>query len=119
MSRKMRRWVVIAVVGVLLAAGAVWGITALSDAPGAATKVYEINGIEFTSSVEITEEATGVYLYLPVNADMAEVVVSTPDPEFTAALREQLDELDTFVPGEHVLELPDMTVHVIVDGIEE
>ena len=85
---------------------------------GDGTRTYEIAGEDYISNVEIKEEAGGVYMYLPVNTDIEEVEVVTADPETTQQLREQLQSLDTFVPGEHILRLPERSIHVIIDGIE-
>ena len=111
-----RVWVRGALIGMLalVVGGAVWaGIGA-----GDGTRTYEIAGEDYISNVEIKEEAGGVYMYLPVNTDIEEVEVVTADPETTQQLREQLQSLDTFVPGEHILRLPERSIHVIVDGIE-
>ncbi|MCC3283218.1 hypothetical protein [Arthrobacter caoxuetaonis] len=111
-----RVWVRGSLIGMLalVVGGAVWAGLGAGDG----TRTYEIAGEDYTSNVEIKEEAGGVYMYLPVNTDIEEVEVVTADPDTTQQLQEQLQNLDTFVPGEHILELPDTSIHVIIDGIE-
>ncbi|MFW0770939.1 hypothetical protein ACLRGH_13050 [Arthrobacter koreensis] len=99
---------------VLGVGGAVWAGLSVGDG----THTYEIAGENYISNVEIKEEAGEVYIYLPVNTDIEEVEVVTADPETTQQLRDQLQSLDTFTPGEQILELPDRSIHVIIDGIE-
>lgn len=113
-----RLTVIISAVIALIAGGVIWAVIALGGS-GKATAEYDIQGMTFTSNVMIADEPSGIYLYLPVNSDMTEVVVEAEDPRVTEALRAQLEQIDTFIPGEHVLELDQLTIHVIVDGIEE
>ncbi len=79
--------------------------------------VVEVAGVEYTTNVEVRAEAGSVYAYLPVNAVVDEVVLTVADPSDSATIRAFLDALDTFVPGEYVIELTDAPLHVIVDGI--
>lgn len=82
-------------------------------------RVVAVSGAEYTTNIEVREEAGYVYAYLPVNADADDVVLEADDPEDTRTIRAFLDGLDTFVPGEHIIDLRDAHLHVIVDGIPE
>ncbi|QEW01025.1 hypothetical protein F6J84_13570 [Microbacterium caowuchunii] len=81
--------------------------------------VVEVAGVEYTTNVAVREEAGAVYAYLPVNAAIDEVVLTVADHADSATIRAFLDGLDTFVPGEYVIELTDAPLHLIVDGIPE
>ncbi|MBV0894666.1 hypothetical protein [Microbacterium sp. NC79] len=101
-----------------LSLGAI-GVTMVGPAASDGLTSYEIAGEQITSNVVITDEPAGIYLYLPVNADIDNVVFESENPAFAQQLRERLAHLDTFIPGEHVVELGEITVHVIIDGIDE
>lgn len=79
----------------------------------------EVAGTTFTTNLDVREEGGYVYAYLPVNADVGAVVLTAENPDDTARIREFLQDLDTLVPGEHVIDLTDSHLHVIVDGIPD
>lgn len=116
---RKRRWIITSVATPLvLAIGAgVWGVTTLEGSTRS-VETYVAGGVEFSSDLEIKDEPSGVYLYIPVNTDLAEVTLEADDQVFAEELRSELLSLDTFVPGEHILTFPQMTVHVIIDGID-
>lgn len=82
-------------------------------------QVITVLGVEYSSNVPIEEQNGYVYVYLPVNSDTAAVIVEVSDEGDSRRIRDFLDSLDTFVPGEHVLDLSDSNLHFIVDGMAE
>jgi hypothetical protein len=78
-----------------------------------------VGGTEYTTNVRMDEQGGYVYAYIPVNTDVGEVVIEVADEQDNREIRSFLDSLDTFTPGEHVLELSDSNLHFIVDGMAE
>lgn len=116
--RRRRRIITSVAAPLVLAAGVtVWGVTTWAGSTNE-VETAVVSGVEFSSELTIADEPSGVYLYVPVNTDWAEVTLETDDPTFTEELRSELQSLDTFVPGEHVLTFPQMTIHVIIDGLD-
>ena len=122
-SQPVSRWRtrMLVVVACVLAAGlGSWGVFALvGDRQAPSATSYVVGDTTIVSSAEITEEATGAYLYLPVNTDVGDVILELDDPQATARLREQMEQIDTMVPGEHRVEIPGLAITVIVDGLDE
>lgn len=115
-ARRVRAltWGVVAAALVLLAV-----LTAVFWPRGEGAAMVTVAGIEFTSTIEIREENGVVYAYLPVNADLGEVVLRTGDRDDDETIRATIDAIDVFTPGEHVIMLKESAIHVIVDGIAD
>lgn len=114
---RMRLILVGAVAVALLASAGIVTVATMTAPPA----LHEVRaaGVEFTTNVEVREERGSVYVYLPVNTDVASVVLGVEDPSTSERIRAFLDGIDTLVPGEHVLDLEGVSVRVIVDGIPD
>lgn len=78
-----------------------------------------VAGVEFRTNVVMEEYNNSPYANIPINSDTQQVVIETENPRDTATIREFLDAVNTFVPGEYTLQLADRTMYVRVDGIAE
>lgn len=82
-------------------------------------RTVEVGGVSYRTNIELREDATGIYAFMPVNTDTDGVVLEMDDDAADPVIRDFLERLDTFVPGEHVLELENsVTIRVIVDGVQ-
>lgn len=114
--KKSVKYVVLLLAGLLI--GGFIAFLLLNPPKGKAEEVT-IRGIEYTTNLKMDEFGGDVYVYLPVNAEVGEAVVERKDGKGNEEIRSFLDSLDTLVPGEHMLELGDYNLHVIIDGMEE
>lgn len=115
-SKWKRPWLWVVVAGVVAAIIVVVVLLAGGDDKTSTVTVY---GTDYTTTQNIDGHNGYVYVYIPVNAETSDVIVEVENPGDTAKIREFLDGLDTFTPGEHIVELSDSNLHFIVDGIEE
>lgn len=116
--RRKRGWIIAG--GAVLVALAVLAAALWLNRPDANTpSTVTVQGVEYVTNVEVEEQDGYLFVYLPVNADTADVVLETPNAADTRQIREFLDGLDTLVPGEYVVSLSAANLHFIVDGIDE
>lgn len=113
-SRAQARWIGIAAGGAVVAAAIAWWAWPVSD-----VETVTAYGIEYTTNVKVEEHGGYVYVYVPVNAKTGSVVLEVENKKDSQHIREFLDSLDTFVPGEHVVSTSEMNLHFIVDGMAE
>ncbi|WP_167051891.1 hypothetical protein [Salinibacterium sp. ZJ77] len=110
------RWIAVAIAA---AAAVVAALVAVLIWSPWSVRTVEIGGLEYRTNIELREGDSGVYAFMPVNTDTTEVVLETGDQQKDSVIRSFLERLDTFVPGEHVLEMDEApTIRVIIDGIE-
>lgn len=82
------------------------------------TQTVTIYGTDYTTTQTVEGHNGYVYVSIPVNTDTSTVIVEVENGADNLKIREFLDQLDTFIPGEHVIALSDGNLHFIVDGIE-
>ena len=114
----VRVWLIaggVALIALVVLAAVLWLNRPTADGPSTVT----VQGVEYVTNVEVEAQGGYVYVYLPVNSDVESVVLEVADEADNQQIREFLDGLDTFVPGEHVLSLSETNLHFIVDGIDE
>jgi hypothetical protein len=110
------RWIGWAVAGAIAAAVAV--VAVLLWMPND-IRTVTMGGAEYRTNIELREAESGMYAFVPVNTETEDVVLETGDVHSDSVIRDFLERLDTFIPGEHVLMLENsVTIRVIVDGIE-
>jgi hypothetical protein len=113
--RRRARWIAAAAAAVAVVIGALLWL----NWPAQDVESVTVGGTEYTTNVRMDEQGGYVYAYIPVNTDVGEVVIEVADEQDNREIRSFLDSLDTFTPGEHVLELSDSNLHFIVDGMAE
>lgn len=111
--KRIALWTVAALVLLTTAGALTWG--ALGDD----VRKVTVAGATFETNLRLAEHHGDVYVYVPVNATVRDLVLSTGEKVDDAKIREFLDQLDTVRPGEHTLEVDGEKLHVIVDGIDE
>lgn len=82
-------------------------------------RTVEAGGVTFSTNLELRESGDVVLAFVSVNTDNSSLVLEMGDDHTDAIIDSFIERLDTFVPGEHVLEadgLPE--IRVIVDGID-
>lgn len=117
--RPSRRTWIIGGTALTVVAGAAVLIALVAGPRHEQPRVINIGETAYTTNVEVRAEGGYTYVYLPVNTDVADVILEVDDAADRHELRTFLDAVDTNVPGEHVVDLTNTHVRVIVDGMAE
>lgn len=112
------RWVVRGLLAALLLGLAVASLLG-SDTGRAEVRTVQVQGVSLRTNLEVSAGVSAgvVYVTLPVNTALGDVVLELGDAAEDAAIRAFVSGIDTLRPAEYELLLDDVALRVLVTGM--